>query len=145
MRLGNFGLFKCLFYGVFAAALICTCNGCGGPVLLPVSGRVVFSDGEAVRTGRIEYSSTTSPARAMGVIDDSGQFELVTPDGYKGLPAGEYDVIVVQLVITEDLSLADHDHGRSVPIKYADYTSSDLTATISEENASSQEIVVEAK
>ena len=119
--------------------------GCDGVALLPVKGRVVFSDGEPVRTGRIEYNASGSPHRAMGVIDDTGYFELMTADGEKGLPAGEYDVIVVQLVITEDLSLADHDHGRAVPIKYADYTTSDLKALVSDGNAEEQQIIVESK
>lgn len=124
---------------------LCGLVGCGGPTLLPVQGRVVFSDGELVRTGRIEYSAKESPHRAMGVIDDSGQFALVTADGERGLPAGEYDVIVVQLVITEDLSLADHGHGRAVPRKYADYTTSDLKALVSEGNYAGQEIIIRAR
>ena len=119
--------------------------GCGGPEILPVEGQVVFTDGELVRTGRIEYNAVDGPYRAMGEIEDAGRFELVTAEGDQGLPAGEYEIIVVQLVITEDLSLADHDHGRAVPRKYADYFTSGLRTVVSEANSTQQEIVVEAK
>lgn len=120
--------------------------GCGGPVLLPVAGRVVFDDGQPVRTGRIEYSAVEGSARAMSEIDRDGRFTLITAEGDAGLPAGQYEVIVVQLVITEDLSLSEHeDHGRPVPRKYADYTTSGLTATVSEANAASQEVVLQVK
>lgn len=130
-----------LLVGLSLALLL----GCGGPDSLPVEGTVVFNDGEPVRTGRIEYNAVSGPFRAMGEIDDAGRFELITAEGDKGLPAGEYEIIVVQLVITEDLSLADHDHGRAVPRKYADYSTSGLRTVISEANSTQQEVVVEAK
>ena len=127
---------------VFSLALVL---GCGGPELLPVEGTVLFQDGEPVRTGRIEYNAVDGPYRAMGEIDDGGRFELITAEGDNGLPSGEYEIIVVQLVITEDLSLADHDHGRAVPRKYADYSTSGLRTVISAANSTQQEVVLESK
>jgi hypothetical protein len=127
------------------AFAVATFSGCGGPELLSVSGRVVFTDGEPVKTGRIEYNAVEGPWRAVGEIDASGRFALATSDGTNALPAGEYQVVVVQVVIAEDLSAAQHDHGRPVPRKYADYRTSGLNATVSKENAASQSIALEPK
>ena len=127
------------------ACAVAIVAGCGGPELLTVSGRVVFTDGEPVKTGRIEYNAVEGPWRAVGKIDASGQFELATSDGTNALPAGQYQVVVVQVVIAEDLSAAQHDHGRPVPRKYADYRTSGLNATLTKENAESQSIALEPK
>lgn len=107
--------------------------GCGGPKSVPVQGRVEFSDGQPVRSGRIEFRSHDATSRAMGEIGTDGRFALTTADGVAGLPPGDYDVIVVQLIITEDLPLhahADGGHGRSVPRRFADYYTSGLRATV---------------
>ncbi|XZE55648.1 carboxypeptidase regulatory-like domain-containing protein [Planctomycetaceae bacterium SH139] len=116
-------------------------TGCGGPAVLPVEGVVQFEDGEPAKTGVIEFRAADGLWRGSGRLDDKGHFSITSVDGEAGLPAGLYYVIVAQMVITEDLSLEQHGHGRPVPQKYADYYTSGLEQTISEENSKS--LVVE--
>ena len=117
-------------------SLFSTIIGCGGPTLLPAAGTVQFDDGSPVQTGVVEFRSTDGEYRGASKISNEGAFALETLDGQSGVPAGQYDVIVVQLVITEDLSLADHNHGKPVPRKYADYFTSGLKVDVTPENAS---------
>lgn len=128
----------------FAAALLSLASGCGGSGLVTVAGKVVFEDGEPVRTGRIEFrrsspdsasaagSTATAQQRAVGVLDAEGRFRLRNDDGEDGCPPGDYDVVIVQLVSVEHRSLKSHNHGRPLPRKYADYYTSGLKATVPE-------------
>lgn len=139
--------------GWFAAALLILASGCGGSGLVPVSGKVVFEDGEPVRTGRIEFRSSSPDSaaaaggtavaqqRAVGVLDADGRFRLRNDDGEDGCPPGDYDVVIVQLVSVEHRSLKSHNHGRPLPRKYADYYTSGLKATVPE--AGTQALVLE--
>lgn len=111
--------------------------GCGGPESLAVRGKVVFADDQPVENGKIEFRGVGSEYRAMGEIAKDGSFSLRTLDGVDGVPAGAYDVIVLQIIITEDLGKAAHDHGRPVPRKYGDYFTSGLKVEVTPENASS--------
>jgi len=119
------------------------CSGCGGPKTFPVAGRVAFADGEVVQSGKIEFRGVDHRWTAVGDIDRQGRFELRSLDGVEGVPAGRYDVVVVQVIMTEDLSLAAHNHGRLVPPKYADYFTSGLQVDVSESNARSISIALE--
>lgn len=120
-------------------------TGCGGPTTYPVAGKVVFSDGEPVQNGKIEFRSVDGPARGMGDLSKKGSFRLRTLEGDEGLPAGDYDVVVLQIIMTEDLSLAAHDHGRPVPPRYADYFTSGLRATVEEGTSEDITITIEPK
>lgn len=89
-------------------------------------GIVRFDDGQPVQSGSIEFRSLSSGDRYASRISSDGQFTLSDPDGEAVLPPGDYEVVVVQIVITEDLAAADHQHGRTVPRRYADYYTSGL-------------------
>ncbi len=117
--------------------------GCGGPTRIDAHGYVVFADGEPVKNGRIEFRSTTDKWRGTSEIDTAGHFRLMGDLGEKGIPAGEYEAIVVQLIITEDLSLAEHGHGRPVPRRYADYYTSGLKLAVSLENSNNLKVILE--
>lgn len=130
------------FLVLLLAAALC---GCGGPTKLPAQGYVSFSDGEPVKNGRIEFRSIEGNYRGMGTIDSAGFFRLLDDNGVEGIPAGDYEVIVVQIIMTDHLSLEAHNHGRPVPRRYADYYSSGLTQQVSAENASNLKVVIEPK
>lgn len=102
--------------------------GCGGP-LETSNGIVRFSDSEPVQSGSIEFRSLANGSRYASRIAVDGAFELADTQGDMGCPAGDYEVVVVQIVLTEDLAAADHTHGRTVPRRYADYYTSDLRVT----------------
>ncbi len=133
-RRSNFGFQACL---LFAGLMTFGIVGCGGPKSLPIRGKVVFADDQPVENGKIEFRGVGSAYRAMGEIAKDGTFALRTLEGEDGVPAGSYDVIVLQVIITEDLGKAAHDHGRPVPRKYGDYFTSGLKVEVTPENAGS--------
>lgn len=128
-----------------AAAWLVTLAGCTGSSNVPAQGRVLFSDQSPVRSGKVELRSADASIRAIGSIDADGGFSLKTDDGREGVPPGEYEVVVVQFIVTEDMSASMHGHGGTVPRRYADYYSSGLKASIPEKGNPNIQIVVEAE
>ena len=111
---------------LFAA---CGCNSDRVPTY-PVSGIVQFADGEPVRTGTIELESQEFGTTATGTIQENGSFVLGTYKSNDGAAVGKHKAIVVQMIIGDGITQHTKDHGRSVPPKYADYTSSDLKVEV---------------
>ena len=128
-----------------AAVLLTLACGCddGRVDTVPVSGVVVFADGEPVRTGTVEFQSRDHGTTSSGRIGQEGEFTLGTYDVGDGAPAGEHDVIVVQLVIND--GTVDHvtDHGRGVPPKYRGYDTSPLRTAVAEEGDDGLRIVLQ--
>lgn len=116
----------------------CSANGS------PAQGIVRFDDGEPVTSGSIEFRSLADGTRYASRLDSEGRFHLEDQRGVRTVPAGEYEIVVVQIVMTEDLALEDHRHGRTVPRRYADYSTSDLRATIDDDTASPIEVTLDA-
>lgn len=92
-------------------------------------GVVQFSDGELVQSGSIEFRSLANKARYASRIRSNGSFTLTDSEGDVSCPPGDYEVVVLQIVLTEDLAAEAHEHGRTVPRKYADYYTSGLRVT----------------
>jgi len=101
--------------------------GCG-KTSPPASGIVQFEDGEKVQSGSIEFRSSDG-AHYSSRIAKNGTYTLRNKDGDAELPIGDFDVVVVQIVLTEDLPIELHQHGRTVPRRYADYYTSKLKYT----------------
>jgi hypothetical protein len=120
-------------------------TGCGGSGNVPASGRVVFSDQQPVRSGKVEVRAASGNARGIGTIDNEGHFSLKGDDQRDGVPPGDYDAVVVQFIVAEDLSVADHNHGRPVPRRYADYYTSQLRVTVPENGTDKLLIEIEPK
>lgn len=129
-----------------ASVLAITAIGLSGCSAEPMAsqGRVMFSDGEPVQSGSVEFRSLSSGDRYASRIGEGGRFELADDDGRVGIPAGEYEVVVVQIVLTEDLAAKDHAHGTSVPRRYADYYTSGLRAVIQQPPQDEIVITIEA-
>lgn len=89
-------------------------------------GVVRFTDGEPVRSGSIEFRSLDNGDRFAGRITDDGRFDLYDSNARAAFPPGDYEVVVVQIVVTEHLAAELHQHGRTVPRRYADYYTSGL-------------------
>ncbi len=124
--------------------LLVACSGCGGPVG-PTSGIVRFDDGSPVTAGSIEFRSLEDQERFASRIGSDGSFQPASPDGQLGLPPGAYEVVVVQIVLTEDLAQEAHTHGNTVPRRYADYFTSGLKVEIAAEQREPVEIVLETE
>lgn len=107
------------------------------------SGVVRFSDHEPVRAGSVEFRSIIGGKnRYASRIGDQGQFQLTDAQGRHGIADGEYEVVVVQIVITEDLALEQHTHGRTVPRRYADYYTSGLRVSVQSKHPQAIELVL---
>lgn len=128
-------------YSPWLLAILVAVVGCSGTEDTG-KGVVRFTDGEVVESGSVEFRSLASGDRYAGKIDSSGRFKLVDKDGRVGIPDGDYEVVVVQIVLTEDLAADMHSHGRSVPRRYADYYTSDLRVTTKAESPLSIELVL---
>ncbi|MEM9587539.1 MAG: carboxypeptidase regulatory-like domain-containing protein [Planctomycetota bacterium] len=109
--------------GLLALLLSCV-TGCSSEVAN--TGLVRFRDGEPVQSGSIEFRSVASGETFASRIDQKGEFALADRDGASAFPPGDYEVVVVQMVLTEDLAAEHHQHGRTVPRRYADYYTSGL-------------------
>ncbi|MEM6471819.1 MAG: carboxypeptidase regulatory-like domain-containing protein [Planctomycetota bacterium] len=115
---------RTLLLSVFACLLFSTpgCSGSTGPT----TGVVRFVNGSPVRAGSIEFRRLSDSARYASRIASNGSFQPESENGTLGLPPGEYEVVVVQIVLTEDLAKVAHTHGSTVPRRYADYYTSGL-------------------
>ncbi len=120
-------LFRCCV-PLLACGLSCLV-GCGGESV-PAAGRIVFADSQPVRSGKVEFRGKTERVRGSATLDEDGRFRLRGDSGQDGIPPGQYDVIVVQFIVVENRSLAEHGHGAPVPRRYADYFTSGLTAEV---------------
>jgi hypothetical protein len=127
---------------VLWSMLFVTFVGCGHAVG-PTSGVVRFSDGSPVTSGSIEFRRTSDKERFASRIASDGTFRPADQDGDIGLPPGTYDIVVVQIVLTEDLAKEAHTHGHTVPRRYADYYTSDLSAEIEEGKKEPIEVLIQ--
>ena len=130
-----------LLLGIVLMPWISGCSQSAGPT----SGVVRFEDGTPVTSGSIEFRRRSDKVRFASRIDPQGMFQPVSLNGEIGLPAGAYDVVVVQIVLTEDLALAAHPHGNTVPRRYADYYTSDIKVDVAPNQNKRIEIVVAAQ
>nr|WP_271872389.1 carboxypeptidase regulatory-like domain-containing protein [Rubripirellula sp.] len=129
---------------LFGAALMFTLVGCGKSVG-PTSGVVRFDDGTPVTSGSIEFRRLNDKSRFASRINPQGMFQPTSQEGEIGLPPGAYEVVVVQIVLTEDLALEAHSHGNTVPRRYADYYTSGLKINIAPNQTKRIEIVVQVE
>ena len=129
---------------LLTATLLLLIAGCGTSSG-PTSGVVRFDDGTPVTSGSIEFRRLSDKARFASRIDPQGMFQPTSLDGEVGLPVGAYEVVVVQIVLTEDLALEAHTHGNTVPRHYADYYTSDLKVDIAPNQGRRIEIVVSSE
>lgn len=104
--------------------------GQGRPKTYPVIGKIAFANGEPVKLGTIEFRESKTGTIARGKIASDGSFTVTTFRQGDGALEGTHQVIVQQLIIAEDMSLKDHDHGGRVSRKYADYSTTDLQVDI---------------
>ena len=140
LRRGN----SLLAWLAFSLLLPLLGSGCSGPSGIS-DGVVRFEDGEPVRSGSVELRKLVGDQRYAGKIDVEGRFTLADEQGRKGCPPGDYEAVVVQIVVTEDLPPELHQHGRTVPRHFADYYTSNLEVTVNEDQTTPIEIVLTDK
>lgn len=129
--------------GFYLASLAICGSGCHGPSGTAV-GRVQFADGEPVQSGSVEFRSLADGRRYASRIGADGSFALTDHDGQVRCPPGDYEVVVVQIVMTEDLAAEAHRHGRTVPRRYADYDTSGLRISVPSDSDTPLQVTIQA-
>ncbi len=126
-------------------AFIPVAVGCGSdrPATYPVSGRVVFSNGQPVKSGTVELLSQEHKINATGTIRSDGTFELGTFTGNDGACEGTHSAIVMQMIISEGLHKHQQDHGLPVDPMYGTYSTSPLNVTVQAEGKNEVTLTVE--
>lgn len=139
------------------AGLVAAVAGCqeGREATHPVRGLVRFSDGTPVRFGTVEFRSEKNGRIARGVLDQRGRFTLGTFDAADGAVAGAHQVIVVQLAPPELLDRrprgeladpethAEHEHDGLIDPEFSQYSTTPLTANVSQDESNQVDLVVE--
>jgi hypothetical protein len=109
----------------------------------PVSGTVRFKSGGAVHVGTVELKSREHRVQARGQIQSDGSFTLTTYKDADGAVAGMHDCVVVQLVVAEGIKGHKPSSIGVVAQRYANYSTSGLTAEISPDKKN--ELVLEVE
>lgn len=125
--------------------LLCpTMAGCGSDRVATwqVQGTVTFDDGSPVQFGTIEFYNAQHDLSARGTIRPDGTFQLGTFQEADGAVAGTHEVIVVQLVMPSTLGSSPQSHGDHIDGRFADFASSQLSATVAEHDENRCDIVV---
>jgi hypothetical protein len=107
----------------FVLGLPAALCGCGGPKLVPVSGKVTI-DGQPLTSGYVFVMPKDARA-AGGKIDAQGRFTLTTNDDGDGCKPGTHAVTVTA---RQHLSPTRVKH--LIPPKYAQSDTSETTVTI---------------
>jgi len=107
--------------------------GCRGPHPYPVSGRVVYDDGEAASDlvgAAVIFTSDELRVSASGEIDRLGRFTLTMQRKDDGAWPGRYKVVIVPAV---DFGVDDPGHKARksrLPTAYTDPGTTDLSASV---------------
>ena len=96
------------------------------PKRYAVSGKVLFPDGEPVRTGVVELVPEEGNLTAHGDIKRDGTYSLSTIKFNDGAVPGNYRVVVKQFIFYDKIPEHKHDHGGDVSVKFADEKSTPL-------------------
>ena len=129
--------------------------GCGDgrPPLYPVSGTVAFTTGDPVRNATIELIPESPGPSPRARVDADGNFILGTYTSDDGAHAGDYRVVVVQVLSpnaaanTRLLGDEHAGHGRMqvVALKHAAPDSSGVTYSVAAPGIKDAEIIVESR
>lgn len=105
------------------ALLVLAAGGCGGPRVVPVSGRVLI-DGQPVEHGFVRVAPEGYRA-ATGTLGPGGRFTLTTTDPDDGCLVGTHPAEVIALE-----TLGPGAQKWHAPKEYGDVGTSNLTVTI---------------
>ncbi len=139
------GNFRTSSTGALLLLLTLVLAGCSDGRLktYPAKGKVTFKSGSPVHVGTIELKSREHGIQARGTIDSEGNFILTTYTEDDGAVAGIHDCVVVQFVMTEEMSGFKPSALGVVHPKFASYSTSGLTVEIKPDQANDLKIEVE--
>jgi hypothetical protein len=115
------------------AALVALLCGCGSGTY-PVEGRLVWKDGTPATElagSNVIFDGVDQKSSALGSIQPDGSFRLTTHNPNDGAPAGDYNVLVIEV---GRKPLGGAEPGALAPgvmdERFADPSTSKLTATV---------------
>jgi predicted small lipoprotein YifL len=117
---------------LLVALSVAASAGCGskGPVLVPVTGKVVVNGKPAEHAVVVLHPvSPNDLPKPRGTVGADGSFTLTTHTTGDGAPPGEYRVTVEQWLAG---TKADDPPSSRLPPKYAKPETSGLTATVTD-------------
>lgn len=133
-----------LRFFVLVLLLLIALAGCSRdpnePELIPVVGTVTLDNGPLASAVVTFIPINETPGKgAVGQTDGGGRYQLKSPDGKKGLPAGEYKVIVSKLVLKDGsdyipepgVAPIDSPGREKLPATYSEAEHSVLKKTVS--------------
>jgi hypothetical protein len=134
-----------LVAGLLLAVVVCV--GCGGgPKLVKATGIVKYKD-KPIPGADILMMSEANGAPSMGRTDDQGRFTVMT-DGKPGAWVGSYRVAITaarnkrEVSASEALTMTSEQIAANredlIPIKYNNFESSGLMATVAADPAANQ-------
>jgi hypothetical protein len=108
--------------------LLWAVNGCGGPTLYAVKGKVTYPDDSPVTEGLVVFENTggEKPVSAQGDIGPDGAFVLSTFKPGDGVPPGSYKAMIG---VRKDMKSIDHPSKsarRPFDAKYMSFDTSGL-------------------
>ena len=141
---------------VLASQFLAGCGGGGGPVgkrepVFPVSGTVTYK-GQPVADADVTFLCKEKNMSSFARTDAQGKFKLTSYASFDGAPAGKHTITVSKLAssksTTKEVDLNDPAYDplklveeakaaaptSSIPTKYADAKSTDLSATVTPDN-----------
>ena len=133
---------------IFILIMALACIGCQAETdpVLPISGKVTFTDGSPAQFGVIEFRrNQPTTAIARGTIQKDGTFQVRQSGSRSGLRQGSHKAVIIQVVGTHSGGHIHHHHGQVVADKYRDYRTTDLSVEVSADSENHFEIVVEPK
>lgn len=119
-------MLKCV--GLFHLTIVSfalSISGCGNGGMADVGGTVTRKDGSPVVKARVTARSGVTGAWASAITDQEGRFELITNDEGTRVPAGDYQVTVI-----EDKGDWDHPNKASISAKYGQPNTSGITFSV---------------
>ena len=101
----------------------------------PVSGIVRLENGMPVQAGVVEFTSADQIHTVRANLNNEGQFSLRAV-------AGKHHVVVVQLIVTEELPLHEHDHDPTIDPDFGHYQRSGLSYLVKPGQNDNAEFIV---
>jgi Carboxypeptidase regulatory-like domain len=110
---------------ILAILIVAPISGCGRSGRATVSGILLRAGGAPLVGARVIATSKESGNSAYGTTDDHGHFELGLAEKGDGIPAGNYDVTIV-----EERGDPDNRRPPTIAAKYRDAGSSGIRVSV---------------
>ncbi len=112
-------------FAYVAVLILSFCGGCGSSERAYVTGNVTRPDGTPLPNAKLVATSADTGQSAAASTDQAGYFEFGTGEQGDGIPAGNYDVVVV-----EDLGDMDNRHAPTIAARYRDSATSGIKLSV---------------